>query len=424
MKYIGSIVLSFEETGELSRIVPWKIDNVQEIFNELKEEGQPLSGMVYVSTCNRVEFIYTLNDPDSHSDFALALIEKLPPLEKGIRPSIMHARRSLLHLLRLAAGLESMVLGETEIRAQLKDAFENAKKNKMLDSRLNILFRNLFEEARNVRSSINMSNLPLSVATLATKYLYQHAESLHADGAFVVIGSGPMSRQAAEYLSKSRRSLILVNRTPEKLQAHADRIGARVFDFDTFVNHPEKLGPIAAVITATSRPDAFINEKLLNRILENNNGGDKKKESIAFVDMALPPDVDPALGKRGEVALISMESLKLELEKNKRKREEAAEEAEEFIEEALFRIEVNLIKGLSGPIITKIQKNIKNKSREHLNNLLEGRLSHLTKKDRRIIFTWAIQAHREMNRIHSHGLEVMLQNMYAENQSGTKKEIV
>jgi len=416
MKYIGTIVLSFEEAGELSKIVPWKIGSPEKIFQELKKEGLPVGGMVYLSTCNRVEFIYTLTDPERHSDFILSLIEKLPALEAGIRPKTYQGRRALLHLLRLSSGLESMVLGETEIRAQLKDSFDSSKKKKMIDSRLNVLFRNLFQEARLIRSSISMSNLPLSVATLATKYLQQNEETLLRSGSYIIIGSGPMSKQAAEYLSKSDRKLIMVNRTPEKVKDHAERIGASVVSFDNFINDTESLGPIAAVITATSHPEAFITKEFTTSIINRNNSGIKNKKSLAFVDMAMPPDVNPEVEDLSEVTLISMESLKKELEKNKKKREEAALEAEEFIEESLFRIEVNLISGMSGPIISKLQKKIKNKARDHLNLLLEDRLSHLTKKDRRLLYTWAIQANRDMNRIHRDGLETMLRTLYSHDE--------
>ncbi|MDH5655512.1 MAG: hypothetical protein OEZ34_06360 [Spirochaetia bacterium] len=415
MNYIGAVVLSFEEAGELNKIVPWKVDSIEKVWEDLQKDGIPLGGMIYLSTCNRVEFIYTLTDPTAHTDFILSLVQKLPPLADGIRPRALQGRQALLHLLRLTSGLESMVLGETEIRAQLKDAYEAARKKKMADQRLNILFRNLLQEARIIRSSISMSNLPLSVATLATKYLQQHEQDLNPEASYVIIGSGPMSRQAAEYLSKSGKNLILVNRTPEKVQAHADRIGASVFSFDHFMNKTKSFGPIAAIVTATSHPDAFITEKFASEIIDKNNSGNSQK-NLVLVDMAMPPDVSPDTEKRKEISLVSMESLKNDLEKNKKKRKQAAEEAEEFIEESLFRIEVNLVSGMSGPLISKIQKKVKNKARDHLNLLLEDRLSHLSKKDRRLIYTWAIQANRDMNRIHRDGLELMIRNLYTYDQ--------
>jgi len=424
MKYTGAVVLSYEEAGELAELLPWKIENPAEIFDTLKQQGIPLSGMVYISTCNRVEFIYTLSETDRHTDFVLALIDAMPPLNRGIKPQAFQGRKALWHILRLASGLESMVLGETEIRAQIKDAFENAKTSRMVDVRLNVLFKNIFQEARSIRSGIPMSNLPLSVATLATKHLLRHNSTLHPEGATVIIGSGPMSRQAAEYLAKDGKRLILVNRTVEKVEEQARRIGATTLSFDQFMKEPEAIGPVSAIITATSHPEPFLSKGFIRAILDKNNGATGRRESLALVDMALPPDVEPAVQEFEEVALISMETLRKELESNRAKREAAALQAEGLIEDSLFRLEVNLLAGVSGPIISQIQKRVKDRSRHHLNLLLEDRLAHLSKKDRKLIYTWAIQANREMNRIHRHGLEVMLRNLYSSNHFKAKTESV
>jgi glutamyl-tRNA reductase len=422
MKQIGIIVLSYEEAGDLSGLIPWKIENPHDVFAQLKTQGIPITGLVYLSTCNRVEFIYSIADAERHTDLVLALTQIMPPLERGIRPQALQGRKALTHLLRLSSGLESMVLGETEIRAQIKAAFDSSRTSTLIDQRLNILFRNIFQEARTIRSGIPMANLPLSVATLATKHLFRHEQTLHPDGAVVIIGSGPMSRQAAEYLSKENKRLILVNRTLEKVAPQAARIGASTLSFDDFLNRPEEIGPIGAIITATSRPDAFLTQDFIRRIIAANNGGYDGIASLALVDMAMPPDVEPSVSSIHQVALISMETLRQELQQNRTKRAEAAAQAEGLIEEALFRIEVNLLAGVSGPIISQLQKRIKDKSRHHLNVLLDERLNHLTKKDRKLIYTWAIQANREMNRIHRHGLECMLRNLYSQNHFKAKSE--
>lgn len=397
MKSVGAIVLSFEEAGDLTGLLPWKTIDWKALSADLKqEENTALTGILHISTCNRVEFIYTLNDATRHTDFALSLMEKMPRLKANVRPSFLQGRDAVRHLLRLAAGLESLVLGESEIKAQIKDSYQEAEKLFNLDRRLRALMRNVFQEAKMIRTEIPVGHLPLSVATLAVKKVHIKA----GENVTVVIGSGPMSRQAAEYVSKNAGKLVIVNRTLEKVQPIADRLNAKAVGFDDFFANPAQVGRIGAIITATSRPDSFINPEFLSRI--NRNG------HLSLIDMALPPDVDSACADIEGVQMTSMETLREELDKNRQKRARAAEEASSLIEEALVRLEAALISGLSGSLMKEIQKDVRDKSREHLDRLLKGRLSHLTGKDRKMIYNWAIQANRELNRIHRRGLEALV----------------
>lgn len=421
MKQLGAVVLSYEEAGDLNGIIPWKTENPAQLHAALREKLIPLSGFIYLSTCNRVEIIYTLEDQDYHDKLLDALIKILPPLG-NIRPSHYKGRKALRHMIRLSAGLESMVLGETEIRSQIKDAFENSRLSNLLDKRLRLLIQSIFHEARKIRNAIPMGNLPISVATLASRKVINHPAFIEkADAitdpdshAIVIIGSGPMSKQAAKYLSGLNNRLILVNRTLSKIEKLSEELNADLATFDRFFYEPETLGPVGAIVTATSREDTFITPEYIEKINVRRKGDGM--HPLLLVDMALPPDVDPETAKIPGVELISMETLRIELEQNQQKRLEAAELAEELIEDAGFRIEANLVSGLSGGLIREIQRDIRDKSREKLEHLFEERLSHLSKKDRNLIYTWAIQSHRELNRIHKRGLETVIRQ-YCENNT-------
>lgn len=412
MKHIGAVILSFEETGDLSGLVPWKQSRPEELFRELQRRTS-LAGMIYLSTCNRVEFIYSLTDL-SHTDFALTLMELMPGLPENVRPSFLHGRNAGRHLLRLTAGLESMVLGETEIRAQLKDAYDDAVRMGLLDNRLRNLFQHIFREAREVRSSLPLENLPMSVATLAMKHLQPRLAREIAGRSeppvIAIVGSGPMSRQSAEYLSKwfgDKVRLVLVNRTLSKIAETADRLGAELLSFDRFLAAPEKIGPVLGLITATSRSDAFCSPALVECLR-----GKDAQGSLYLVDLALPGDVEPAVATMPGVDLLDMEGLREELEANSRKRKEAAELAREAIDAALYRVKAHLILNLAGPVMRDIQKDVRDRSRARLDDLLANRLAHLSARDVRVIYQWAIQANRDLNRIHRRGLEDILRKYY------------
>jgi glutamyl-tRNA reductase len=184
------------------------------------------------------------------------------------------------------------------------------------------------------------------------------------------------------------------------------KLGVQVASFDRFLYEPESLGPIEAVITATSRPDAFITPAFARKLLTLHTSS----SPLILVDMALPPDVDPECADIDRISLISMETLRIELDENRQKRVIAAQIADSYISDAMFRIEANLVADLSSDLVRLIQADVRQKSREKLDNLLEDRLAHLSKKDKNIIYNWALQSHKEMNRIHRKGLETVIKN--------------
>ena len=425
---VGAIILSFEETEDLSALLPWKELSAEAVYGEsgiLKM--LPMSGLLFLSTCNRVEFIYSTPNGVHHRDIEKHFLQNMPPLRAGVKPRFLNGRSAVRHLLRLATGLESLVLGETEIRAQMKQSFDEARKYNALDSRLRILLQNIFQEARGIRSSISMSNLPLSVATLSVKKLRDKYEELHGPvfeekkgegkDAIVVIGSGPMSRQSAQYLSKWAPRLVMVNRSLEKIQDTVSTLGIEAMSFDDFINHPEKIGPVSAIITATSRLDAFITPEFVNRLRNHS------EENLILVDLALPPDVDEKTMQLPGINMISLETLRAELEQNKEKRREAALEAEGPIEDALYRVKASIVAAHAAPIITNIQRDVRQKSREKLEQLLTSHFSHLSSREKRLLYGWAIQSNKEINRIHKRGMETVLREYFSEKSLAVAGEI-
>jgi glutamyl-tRNA reductase len=409
-------------------VVPWKEVRPADVYEQLHCRLPALEGFLFLSTCNRVEVIYTLADSNLHGNFAVEFIEVMPPLRPGLRPGFLSGNGAIRHLLRLSAGLESMVLGETEIRAQLKESFESAV---ALDKRLSMLFQHLFRESREIRARIPLNHLPLSVATLATGKLAERLGRRHRRdvGQFAdriaVIGSGPMSQQSARYLAKMGCEIVLINRTPAKVQDLARTLGAgvsAVVSFDQFLRDPEGVGPVAGVVSATSRNDAFLTPEIVGVLRDRFRACQVESEPIrplVLIDMALPRDVHPDCEKLSGVEVIHMDSLREELAANRRRRQLAAAEADVLIDEILFRLNAEMIAGLSAPIMTRLQKNVRDKSRRHLDDLLSDRLSHLTARDRRVLYDWAIRANRELNRLHRRGLEDILRHYYGGQESQT-----
>lgn len=429
MEGIGCVILSFEEAGDLSGVVPWKSVDPRALQLQLEERLRPgadsvaaIEGFVYLSTCNRVEIIYSLSDEHQHGNLAVELVDLMPELRAGLRPAFLHGNAALRHLLRLAAGLESLILGETEIRAQLKEALESAV---VLDKRLRLMFQYVFRESRQIRASLPLNHLPLSVASLATGKLVSRlgldrrrraSASGEAPARIAVIGSGPMSRQSARYLAKTGAEIIMINRSIARIAATAESLGAATVSFEDFLKHPEVAGPVDGLVTATSREDAFVTADLVRRLKRHRDvesqSQTSKERKFVVVDMALPRDVHPDCDDIGGVDVVHMDSMRRELDENRKRRELAAAQAEEYIQDAVFRLDAALITGLSAPVMTRLQREVRNKSRRHLDDLLAERLAHLSARDRRVLYDWAIRANRDLNRLHRRGLEDILRHYY------------
>ncbi len=416
MRHLGAIILSHDQGEDLSHLLSWKGLTLEHLETRVQQSGFDISGFLLLSTCNRVEIIYSIENPSDHAAFYQTLVDSLPPVQ-GPAPEFKTGRPVAKHLLRLSAGLESMVLGETDIRHQMKEAKAAAIRGGHLDYRLRTVLQGVFRHSRYIRSYIP-ANLPLSVSSLAVRFLEDSLGGLDSsDAGIAIVGSGPMSRHTAEYLSKwGGRNLIWINRTVEKVQELASGVGAKSLSLEEFLINPGAAGKLRAIVSATSSESPIFDRELIARM--------DRDAKLVLVDLALPEDVDPSVADMDGVELISLDRIRQRLETNRKQREEAASRAESAVEESLFRLESELIHSLSGPILKELQKDIRKEAQERLEGLLQGRLSHLTARDRRILYDWAIRSHREMNRIHRSGVEQILKSYFKDSEHAPADEAV
>lgn len=407
MNRLGLIRISHDMTENLGDLSCWKGFDLLQLLDLMQGLEEKVDGVLLLSTCNRVEILYTIADPAKHLHFYDTLIEKLPPT-RGITPAHLTGRPVVTHLLRLASGLESMVLGETEIRHQLKEAVRQAVEIGSLDTHLHQLVQGVFRESREIRSHIP-ANLPLSISSLAVRHMEEALGGFaSSEGVIVVIGSGPMSKAGAEYIYKwGGRQFVMVNRTVSKIADTAASLHAQTLSFDEFVANPGAVGPVRAILTATSSNEPVLTASLLSS-LKTLHG-----QKPVIVDLALPADT--AEDAKTLCRFIGLETIKRRLEENRARREEAAAKASSYVEEAKYRLEAEWIAQVSAPVLREFQKDVLDRSREKLELLLNGHLAHLSSRDRRILHDWAIRFNRDMNRIHRVGVERVLKFYYDKN---------
>ena len=257
-----------------------------------------------LSTCNRVE-IYAATQLEPAQAFA-ALQEFLvtrhdyrDPLTDEIYT--LSEPQSLHHLFKVACGLDSMVLGETEILGQLKKAYDLALQNGHTGSRLNKAFQRAFNVAKHIRTETNIQRGSVSVGSVAVELAEKIFSSL-TDRDVMVIGAGDTSEKTARaLLSRGARSIIVANRSHDSAVALAKELGGRAVPFDDWAGEFENMD---IVISSTSAPHYILDRARLEPLMKL-----RRNRPLLLIDIAVPRDIDPEVNFLENVYLYNMDDL-------------------------------------------------------------------------------------------------------------------
>lgn len=314
------------------------------VLNSLRSGGIAKEAVI-LCTCNRVE-IYAAGDLPgekliSHvSDFLL----KTKNYSKEINGEIytFSEPESLLHLFRVACGLDSMVIGETEILGQLKKAYDIALSGNHTGSLLNRAFQRAFNVAKKIRSETNIQKGSISVASVAVELAERIFSSLK-HSKILVIGAGDTAEKAAKaFVSRGAVNLHFTNRSPEKAKNLADEIGGSTIPFENFLN---SIPDMDIVISSTSAPGYLISRHSLLPII-----GKKKNHPILMIDLAVPRDINPDVTSFENVYLYDIDDLQEIADDYLKQRMEEVSKCEKIIRE---KVE-DLMKQIAYSIQSKI----------------------------------------------------------------------
>lgn len=287
---------------------------------ELRQRGLADEAVI-ISTCNRVElYVSTPLEPQrAFSELQQFLVthHAYPDpvhdhLYKLAEPD------SLQHLFKVASGLDSMVLGETEILGQLKDAYELALKHKCTGGRLNKAFQRAFNVAKHIRTETNIQRGSISVASVAVELAEKIFDSLK-EHHVMVIGAGDTSEKTARaLLSRGAKSIIVTNRTVEKAEALAKELGGRAISYDDWEH---EFAGIDIAISSTSAPHYIITRAKLEQLMKS-----RRNRRLLLIDIAVPRDIDPDANQMNNVYLYNVDDLQMIADDYlKQRREEVAE---------------------------------------------------------------------------------------------------
>ncbi len=258
-----------------------------------------MTGAVILSTCNRVEFYAANVCPVRAFDDLRNLLHTRTGVDA---PLYFHdTPRSVRHLFRVASGLDSMVLGETEILGQVKKAYTTAAELGATSSSLNRLFQQAFRVAKHVRTETQITRGATSVGSVAVELAGKIFGEL-TDRRVMILGAGETSERTARSLvSRGVKTVIVSNRTFDRAAKLAEEIGGLAIHFDHWQN---AFSDVDILICSTAAPHALITREKLLPMMKARNG-----RPLFIIDLAVPRDVEAAVNELDGVYLYDIDSL-------------------------------------------------------------------------------------------------------------------
>ncbi|MBB1074796.1 glutamyl-tRNA reductase [Rhodoferax sp. 4810] len=289
-------------------------------------EQTPADEAVILSTCNRTELYCSLTDSHAESVVRdwLARFHGVDPQMVAPHLYVHQERAAVHHLLRVASGLDSMVLGEPQILGQVKAAFQTASDSATTGRLLGRLFQHCFAVAKQVRTDTAIGNSPVSVAFAAVSLARQIFSDLSSQTA-LLIGAGETIELAARHLHQHGIGRIIVaNRTVERAHLVAEQFGGYAISLTELSNH---LPDADIVVSSTASPLPILGKGAVERALKI-----RKHRPMFMVDIAVPRDIEPEVAQLDDVYLYTVDDLQGVVEEGMRSRHQAAQQALEIIE--------------------------------------------------------------------------------------------
>lgn len=335
---------------------------VEEALTSLRLSGS-VDEAAIISTCNRTELYYSTTKQNSK-----AVIEwfcKYHNLtETQIAPYIylLSESEAVKHAFRVAAGLDSLVLGEPQILGQMKDAFTNAHKAGATGKLLNRLFQHTFSVAKQVRTETAIGANAVSVAFAAVSLAKQIFADL-SEQTVMMIGAGEMMELAARHLREQNvKHMIVANRTLARAEILAAQFGAEAI---SLTEMPARLRDADIVISSTASQLPILGKGAVENAIKA-----RKHKPIFMVDIAVPRDIEPEVAELDDIYLYTVDDLSEVVEENINSRQEAAKEAEAIIDIQTANF-MDWIKSLDAvPTITRLRDSVEQLQKEELEKAL------------------------------------------------------
>jgi glutamyl-tRNA reductase len=293
--------------------------------------SEAVSEVVALSTCNRTELYAATSDPAAAERAltdAMVAHTRITENELACARYLHRDERAAAQLFRVSSSLDSMVVGESEIQGQVRDAWEQAAEEKTVGPILNRLFQQALEVGKRVRTDTRISHGPASVPAVAVSLVHQSVSDL-SSSRVVVVGAGEMAEAVLVSLSGGGvGDLVIVNRTVGTARDLAERFGGRGVGFDALT---AELAGADVVISSTDAPHTILDRPQLEAAMR---AGDRQRSLI--IDISVPRDIDPEIGRLPSVVLHDIDDLERVVEANLNGRRLEAAIGDEIVGKAVI----------------------------------------------------------------------------------------
>ena len=366
LKSLGKLVICEQTLDDRLRNIQSEL-GVKEIF--------------YVGTCNRVEFVFTAPgnlDKDFILRFLTVLDMGLPPqyMEQFIENvSVYEQLDAFNHLLRTSCSLESLVVGEKEILAQIRKAYEACRVAGFTGDYMRMIMNRVVKTAKEVYTHTNISKNPVSVVSLAYRKLRDL--KMCANSRLLIIGAGETNKNLAQYLKKHKYSNFSVfNRTLENAEVLAKELNGTAYPLAELENFNQGFD---VIIICTGATEPIVTEELYKKLL---NGETGKK---VIVDLAIPNDTAPEVVQNFPIHYIEVESLKEIARKNIQERYDELVNAEHIIEENIKEFALVLRQRKIEIAMSCVPEKIKEIKHTAINGIFADEINNLDETSRLLL---------------------------------------
>ncbi|MEC1548103.1 glutamyl-tRNA reductase [Bacillus rugosus] len=363
---------------EIREKVSFQPNELAEAMVQLKEEKSILENII-VSTCNRTE-IYAVVDQLHTGRYYIKkfLADWFQLSKEELSPflTFYESDAAVEHLFRVACGLDSMVIGETQILGQVRDSFKTAQQEKTIGTIFNELFKQAVTVGKRTHSETDIGSNAVSVSYAAVelaKKIFGNLSSKH----ILILGAGKMGELAAENLhGQGIGKVTVINRTYLKAKELADRFSGEARSLNQLES---ALAEADILISSTGASDFVVSKEMM----ENANKL-RKGRPLFMVDIAVPRDLDPALNDLEGVFLYDIDDLEGIVEANMKERRETAEKVELLIEETIVEFKQWLNTLGVVPVISALREKALAIQSETMDSI-ERKLPHLSTREKKLL---------------------------------------
>lgn len=369
------------KTTDISNIGKLHVDpSVREKrLSRLKNLG--ISELMYLSTCNRVEFTFVHNEQLSDSFlYSFFSVFDADWDDEDIRWAIDNCKlyegeESVRHTFHIASSIDSLVVGEREIITQVRKAFDESTELGLTGPIIRLLINKTIESAKEVYTKTNIARNPVSIVSLAYRKLRE--VGIKENSRILVIGAGETNTNMCRFLSKhGLKNLTMFNRTLSKAEFLTNHIGGKALPLDALKDYKEGFD---LLITCTSSKEHIVTQEIYTNLL----GGETSKKTV--VDIAIPYDIHPDVITENNVNYIEIEGLKEISEANLEKRKKELVACKALIEHQIDAFKLAFKERKVELVMREVPQKIKEIKELALNEVFSKDLENLNEESKEVL---------------------------------------